>query len=323
MKRIKLIPNIHNKIKNILKKQELVAQNPIPRIAQKYSTVCKDNKGRKFFFKIRMEDNPKTKRAFINEINYTKFLNHIFLKRKRIQVPKILKHNIVSEPEWCLFRLASGKYLDKQNLSAKDRNLIVNTLLNIQKIPLSKLPMERPKGETAGFWQTDYLWYMNRITNSLRRLREEIDHKKILEAVNFIAKNQKILDKYSKFLAHGDWDLNHIFLRKNSVILFDWEHARIDIPTMDLAFLFVRTRNDKKWSRDLVLKFMEKKDNKREFKQLFRVSIIRYVLKRMVSIKFVYKDGEISKEEVEAIRSDCLGLFYKALRGFSEIIKNH
>lgn len=321
MKRIKLLPNIHNKIRNILKNQGLTAYSPIPKVVHKYSTVCTDNKGRKFFFKIRMEDNPKTKRAFINEINYTRFLNQVFKKGYRIQVPKILKYNIISVPEWSLFKLASGKYLDKKNLSRGDRDLIVNTLLNIQKIPISKLPKEEPKGGEIGFWQTDYLWYMNRITNSLRRLREEIDYKKILQAVNFIVKNQKLLDKYSQFLAHGDWDLSHIFLRKNSVILFDWEHARIDIPTMDLAFLFIRTRGDKKWSRDLVEKFMQKKGNKKQLKQLFRISIIRYSLKRMTNTKFLYEDGIISKEEVEAIRSDCLGLFYKALKGFSEILK--
>ncbi len=321
MKRIKLLPNIHNKIKKVLKNLGLTTCSSIPKTAHKYSTMCTDNKERKFFFKIRMEDNPKTERAFINEINYTRFLNQIFQKGHRIQVPKILKYNIASIPEWSLFRLASGKYLDRKNLSVKDRDLIVNTLLNIQKIPLSKLPQEKPKGETLGFWQTDYLWYINRITNSLRRLREEIDYKKILQAVNFVVENQKLLDNYPKVLAHGDWDLSHIFLGKNSVILFDWEHARIDIPTMDLAFLFVRTRGNKKWSRDLVLKFIQKKGNRRELRQLFRISIIRYSLKRMANTKLLYEDRIISKEEVEAIRSDCLGLFYKALKGFSEILK--
>jgi hypothetical protein len=114
MERIRLLPNIHNKIKGILKNLELSAQSPIPKIEHKYSTVCTDNKGRKFFFKARMEDNPKTERAFINEINYTRFLNQVFKKGDKIQVPKILKYNITSTPEWSLFRLASGKYLDKK-----------------------------------------------------------------------------------------------------------------------------------------------------------------------------------------------------------------
>jgi hypothetical protein len=66
---------------------------------------------------------------------------------------------------------------------------------------------------------------------------------------------------------------------------------------------------------------MEKRGNKKELKELFRISIIRYALKRIVNIKLLYEDKVISREEVEAIRSDCLGLFYKALKGFSEILK--
>ncbi len=323
MGRIGTIKQARKKIKDILGKMNLVCETDIPRSGLKYSSICQDPEGNYFFFKARMATNPKVEQAFKNEILLTRILNNYFGEDSRIRIPTLLAADFSRKPEWVVFEAVKGRYISLDKLSESICTQVVNALLALRELPTSSLPREikvRGKIKHYGFWSTSYLWYLRRIKGYLRFLDSDFDNNLRRKIIDLTEASQDFLDG-PKVLSHGDFYFLNMLSTKKGLVVFDWEHTRLDLPVADVAYLYVKSQRNRKWAVKIAKRYFDCLGLTWANKMMFQIAVIRYALKFIKDLKILYQEKRVSKSRMNYLLTGIPQCVEKALRGFDELLR--
>lgn len=314
---IKLIPQIEEKIWRVLKKLRLTPEESpedfIKRTKKKkhrYSSVCHDEKGKKFIFCARVHDSLHEKERMRTEVKIAKVLN-----RKKINFfPKYFEAEIEKDFEWLKREyfpesvLESKKEIEKlkRKLSEKEVEKICQTLLKIQKIKIKDFPFLKAKKLKKFFEVPKEI--------EKRKILEEKTRKKIKKL--FII-YKKLLKKENKYFCHGDFQIGNLIFTKKKLKVIDLESAMISNFAYDICFLWSRL-----WREKVRKKILEKfysllpENKKKKFEILFPLNAIFLGFH-----SFCATPKEYSKEMIKKRKEFFLTLIKKAVDGFDYLKK--
>lgn len=316
---VKLIPQIAQKISNVLKKLEITPkespQGFIKRTKKRkhrYSTICFDKKGKKFIFYASLHDSPREKNKMKTEVKFAQFL--IKNKKNYSFFPKYFLARIEKNFCWILREFVEEKPLEskkeieklERKLSEEEIKKICKVLIEMQKIKVSQLSFLKQKE-----------------LNNFFKIPEEIKKRKVLvdneinKIKKFILKNRQLLKAENKYFCHGDFQIGNIILSKDGVKIIDLESAMISNFAFDICFLWLRL-----WREKVRKKFLEyfynflPKEKKKKFEILFRLNCLFLGFHN-----FCATPTEYLKEMVEKRKLFNLKAIKSAISGF-KLLKN-
>lgn len=108
------------------------------------------------------------------------------------------------------------------------------------------------------------------------------------------ARGERVLKKFkntikanNKYVSHGDMNPWNFLIYKGKTIIIDYETMHYDIPYVDLAFVWSASWNNLKWRESLLKLFFREVKDKRLFKTLFSINLVRFLPKVFGNIKRV------------------------------------
>lgn len=248
-------------------------------------SVCLSEKGEKFFLKARIMKRREVLKQLKHEISVYKSLNKVSKNQKlNFLFPSILKSGKFRNIDWYLRNYREGKLAGEM---MKDfgfrKNFLKNfppkkmaeALISLQKIPAEILGLKLYKH--GGWWYLqDFNYYKQ---TSLKFFlaspfnQNLLTKKEIKFAENILRNNKNFLDEKASFLTHGDLYPNNILLTPDrEIVLLDWELMHLNNPSFDICFVWLLSKNDKKWQKDFFNLTVKNKGE--EFEKLFRISLI-------------------------------------------------
>ncbi len=247
------------RVERVLKKLKLVSVVPVHKVLgdhtkKSFSAPVVDVRGRRFFLKVRLMDNPVEKIFFFTSYTVGNILKKYNLPLKRY-TPTLLDAEL-GEIDWLLFEYVEGqemgsrKYYDVFKFKRDDVKQIIEILRCIMDFPINLLP--------KGFRKSGGDFFEHLI------LREvPFDEEKLLRyfssselsLIKEISMDKKILNLFEEsasFFQHGDFDPRNFIKRGDNLFILDFDQARITNKFFDVAF-FQQNAFRKPRIRDLVL----------------------------------------------------------------------
>lgn len=290
-----LIVNIKNKVKEFLNERRFTKYEDIdavftdPTRRAYYSTV-EDQKGEKFFIKIRALDLDFDKRSFEKQ----KVIGTILRNNPELVLntftPKLIESSN-NEVDFLLY-----EYIEGDNLGSRDgyaisklTNRDVVEVLAILKamfdFPVNLLPESFEK-RGKKYYQ-DFLLYANPA--------KQIDEK--------LGIDWEVFDKSTTYLTHGDFKPNNFLRTKNGLIVLDFEQASISNIYADFIRIWAAEIRNLSFKDKLMEAFIrEFKLNERD-KLFHDMKLIHNIFERnYVKYKFTNVKDEflaLREEEVE------------------------
>lgn len=314
---IKLIPKINKKIWKTLKKLKL---NPLEtpedfiKMAKgrkhRYSTICQDEKDRKFIFYTRLHDSIFERERMRNEVKIAQSL----MKKNYSFFPKYFGAKIENNFEWIkreYFQentLESKKEIEKlaKPLSQEEIEEICKVLFKIQKIKISDFPFLKPK-ELENFFH---------LPEEIRK-RKIINKKEVETIEKLLKENENLLRKENKYFCHGDFQIGNLIFVKRRLKVIDLESVMISNFAYDICFLWSRL-----WREKIRKKILKKfysllpMTKRRKFEILFLLDSLFLGFHN-----FCASPKEYSKEILKKRKKFYLNVIKKALKGFKELEK--
>lgn len=314
---VKLIPEVDKKIEKILKKLNLIpTETPKDFIERtegrkhRYSTVCQDEKGKKYIFCARLHDSPHEKERMRNEVKIAKVL----MKKNYSFFPKYFLGKIERDFEWVLREYLEGTTLESKKeieklakpLSEKEIEKICQVLLKLQKIKISDFPFLKPRELKNFFLLPEKVKEMKILTKKETEKLERL-----------IRESKEFLIAENKYFCHGDFQIGNLILTKNKLKVIDLESAMISNLAYDICFLWSRLWREK-IRRKILKNFYSllPKRKRGKFKRLFCLNAIFLGFH-----SFCAQPREYSIKMNKKRKKFYLKLIKKAILGFKNLQK--
>lgn len=330
----KPLVNIEEKIKRELSSLRLVPERSIKRAIRSkqrfFTSPCQNATGGKYFFKARLKASPETRKALLKEIIVNEVLADLFDYDIRFYMPKKIESREV-KPEWILFEHIEGTFLGRKreiafsHLRKKYIKPLCESILDIQRLSIDKI-FEPEEKRALELKIHDYEIYKKKVLSMAGDFKKYFGEKMLREALDLFKEKKELLGDYACVLAHGDVHLENILIFDGKILITDWEQAHIDNFVYDLGLIYNQTWEHPAWRNELARQFFQMIKSKREFRELFRMVVLKLTLIDMVCWR---------RAEIRAKKGRNLALVEKtqraqkihqktakrALLGFEELIK--
>ena len=271
-----IYPQIITKIKKVLKekKLKLLSEGPeffVERKLRFYHALCKNEEGKKVFFKSLLKRERNIKNRFFNEINFLKKMT----KNKSLplakRVPKLLDFSLKKDFPFLIYEYLPGRARCRKDFLKKEEikeavflmKLIRETEINFSFIP--KKPL------------FNFKKYSQKIFALLKKIKlKESFERKILK---FVQKTKPIFKIIKPKLNHGDFSEANLIFYKGKAKIIDWEHVHLRNPLYDFVSFWTKRKRE----RGEIEKEFFKQNGKIEcFFPLFKAALIEILLKNLV-----------------------------------------
>jgi len=247
MKDLKKLPFHKQQVRNLLIKLKL---NPLKsinnilkdRTRSSYSSVVKNQKGAKFFIKIRLSDTKQQKEFFFQSY----WLGYTLNKHKPSLyhlTPKLLDGQIKNNIDYLLYQYIKGKnmgsrrYHDVFKFKKEDLVNIVKIHQAIKEIPNQWFPKTFRKRK-AEFYQFLILEDIPFNEKSLAQVYSQQE----INQIHALSQNKRILDLLSKntnTLQHGDLQApNFLKTKKGRLLILDFDQSSLTNRFYDAAYFY-------------------------------------------------------------------------------------
>lgn len=341
------IKNIDQLVKDTLQELKLKPKLALAGFIKKdkrfYTTPCQTKTKETVLFKMLISAESPDPELLKKEIILTKILSDYSQKNKGLPALNFIQGNTETLPYWIIRQYLPGPIIGyhfeiyKQGLTENVRKGIVKNLLLTQAIPLGReenglseitLPQKTARG---------YLNVLQNFENELKLWRDGVFSNKLnfKQIYQFFNNKQDYLKKHNFVLAHGDLTLANFFIhpvksfaknKRKSKILFDrvkrpnvyltdWEHARKDNLSADIARLWIQTYQYPQWRKSLLKEFLASLNN--EQKNAFQESFCLIALIEAVSEFFC---DLLKTIEDTPLKQSCQQTIMLAQKGFDNLL---
>jgi thiamine kinase-like enzyme len=210
-----------------------------------------------------------------------------------------------------------------KGLNLKNIAVLVDAVNWLNKIQTMKFPVKEGEHET-GLELADFSWYVLKLSSNFKRIDKFIKPKLRDDIYSIFFRNRDLIDGARKVLGHEDLRIDNIIFSHQKVYITDWEGAMITNYVHNISDLYYNIWFDQKARKILLREYLRTNKLTNEFKVLFRLGVIRWLLSGVThcvsssSEKDVLK-GRISKEFTKPFRADLITV-KKALKGFDDLL---
>lgn len=261
-------------------------------------------KGRKVIFKLRRLWRFYSIANLKAEILTGKILFRTEMSKKPFQSRDIISYSM-DFPQWVLFRYQEGKsaagekckhWCFSKDFYAKNPPKKMFKLLNFWHNDITKFFSRHRNVFPFRFQKYGFKRVYGDFTNAAKfYLNVHIKKNSQLTQVFFKADEaagKKILNKFrwiieanNNYVSHGDMNPWNFLINKEKTAIIDYETSHLDIPYVDLAFVWSASWNNLKWREELRGLFLKEAQNKNLFEIMFNLNLVRFLPKVFGNIK--------------------------------------
>ncbi len=299
-----------------------------------YTAVCKDEKGRNFFLKVRVLRIRRVVKQLNNEIKIYQFLNKIAKKISlNFLFPSILKKGKFQGLNFYLRDFIEGELAGQvredfgykkfflKKLTPKEMNMAIFSFQRIPKSYTKKLKLHKH----GGWWY--YQHFLQLKKNFLNFFLKSPFNQKILtkkeveKTEKILKKNKKFLDEMANFPTHGDLYPNNIVItRDKKILLLDWELFHFNNYYFDPCFVWLLSYKEKKWQKKFFNLMMKNHRNSEKLFQLVLIFLTTHFAaacwQALRKMKKIYPTPVLIKSREFNLLKYYLKLFKKAIKNF-------
>lgn len=247
-----------------------------------YTVPCQNQKGGQVIFKMRTEDCPATQASFRREILINQVFLQFYKRSRKMSVPKFIDGDSRHVPEWMVYEFipgcAAGDFyngLHPSHLKNFPLESLVAGMKNMQKMSAFAAGEMELKAQKYEDFERAY-------QSSRPVLAPFFSAAQIAQGAKILRSHRELLDEKSVAIAHGDFHPGNLVITPSGKIaVIDWYYVQLNNLAFDLAFLYLEIA-DKKFRKKVLEKFVaEVVDDPAEFRQLFRLDILRLVPQKL------------------------------------------
>ncbi len=309
---VKLIEKIEEKIREVLEKLRLrPKEDPGQFILRtkgkkhRFSTICENEKGKKFIFYARLHDSKSERERMIAEVKLAKAL----IKKRVKFFPKYFLAEIEKDFEWILREYFKEETLEsKKEIERLARPLKEKEVFEIAKIIIKmqnlKFPFLKAKELKKIFLLPKEMENRGFSKKDCQRVKE------------ILKKNREFLIKENKYFCHGDFQIGNLIFTKDGLKIIDLESAQISNFAFDPCFFWMRLWREKALRRKFLKIFCSLLPKRKfeNFKILFQIDAIFLAFH-----SFCARPTEYSKRMLSKRKKYFLKVLKNAILGFDFI----
>lgn len=289
------IANIEKEVKDRLEKLGLTPDYEFDAKKHRerfYTAPCRDQKDRRFIFKMRTEEYTPTRDYFRREIKINQFFTEYAAKGGSLLVPKFIDGDSVHSPEWMVYEFIPGReagdfYNGFENKHAKNFPLksLIDGMGNMKSLGGLVQAKVRLGAQT-------YADYRKALSDGVPILEPFFSTGEIAQAQEILRQGKTLLDAKSAVIAHGDFHPGNIIITGRKVAIIDWYYVHLNNVAYDFAFLLLEMPDPalrKKYAERFVAQAASRE---KYFPELLRLCLLRLAVQKIG----VLKDALYAKE---------------------------
>lgn len=130
-------------------------------------------------------------------------------------------------------------------------------------------------------------FYLNVHIKKNPELRQIFSKSDRVAGEKMLKKFRKIIEANNNFVSHGDMNPWNFLIQNGKTVIIDYETSHLDIPYVDLAFIWSASWNNLPWRKELRKIFLSEAKDKNLFEVLFNLNLVRFLPKVFGNIKRV------------------------------------
>lgn len=247
---------------------------------------------RKIIFKLRRSKKGVTKENFLNEVFADKVLKAQKPPKNNFRHRRVIDY-CLDYPQWIIFEYCVSKTAGEQWFFSEDfyKSISPEKIFNALKFWQEDITAFLSGKEflSSGIFKKNnfasiiskflersdayFEKYLKKRKN-VKQVYFKKDRRKILQ---LLKKQKKIIVANNNYICHTDINPQNILIDKGDIIIIDFEKVHYDIPYFDFAFIWFACWNNLAWRKKLYGLLLEDAENKKRFKILFNISILRFL----------------------------------------------
>jgi len=252
-----------------------------------YLGAVQDQKGKKYFLKVRVQEIETEKRFFWKTYVFSQiFKNHPQLAFNQ-KTPRLLDSSFGQEIDYFLWELIKGKdlgtraYYDIIRLKMDEIDEVLSILKSFLEIPVKVFPKNYDYRGRA--------YFKKKLSDCLKLGIRKYFSSQEINQFKKIA-NHPLLDKYQRFFSHGDFKPNNFIRTKKGLYVVDFETSSISNQFFDFFSIWGYAIRKPRWRAKLMEKFLAWYQFKsREERTLFGIVKILFLMRELGSLLYYFK----------------------------------
>lgn len=280
------------KVLKILKKLKLTPCDSIDKAlndptVRAYLGKVKDQKGQKYFLKVRVQDLESEKRFFWKSYFLGKILNENPSLSFNKKTPKLVDSSFGKDIDYLLHEFVKGEdlgtrsYYDVIRLKMNEIDEVLYIIKALLEIPANFFPKDFDRKGTPFFIEK----FEGGLISGMGKYLEKKELQKLKGLCHL-----SLLDKYLNFFSHGDFKPNNFIRMKRGLYVVDFEITSISNQFFDFFSIWGYAVRKPRWQAALMKKFLDwyKFKDKQEC-QLFELVKIMFLMRELGSLLYYFK----------------------------------
>lgn len=145
-----------------------------------------------------------------------------------------------------------------------------------------------------------YFKYYLKNNIGMKKVFNEKDRK---NGKKIFKKFQAVIESNNSYICHGDLHPGNFLIYKDEIVIIDFDKVHIDIPYVDLVFVWFASWNNPKWRNDLLL-LLDKNNNSRVANILFNLNFVRFMPHFIINIEVILDGEKNTNQALSILKND-------------------